>query len=171
MAYLWFYIENHGNSLPARSGRQPDNKLASWEEGPTPEEQAEVEVLLEEIANIKQKGLNAHAVVIDFVYRCIQPLKDRIYPAYLYVGASDPTRETTWVMTEESVKARVELMLRGKAHNEGTPRPYSAWHPTPSVSAVTLIPVTSITCNQFLTCRTDAEQYIQVPIRSIVFWG
>jgi len=79
----WFYIENHGNSLPIRSGRQLDNKLTSWEEGPTPEEQAQVEVLLEEIANLKENGLNAHAVVIDFVYCCIQPLKDRIYPAYL----------------------------------------------------------------------------------------
>ena len=101
----WFYIENHGNSLPSRSGRQLDSKLASWEEGPTIEEQIEANALLEEIASLKENGLTAHAVVIDFVYRCIQPLKDRIYPAYLYVGASDPTRETTQVMIEESVKA------------------------------------------------------------------
>ena len=104
-------------------------------------------MLLEEISNLKENGLTAHAVVIDFVYRYIQPLKDRIYPAYVYVRANDPTREMTQAMTEESVKARVELMLRGEAHNEGTPRPYSAWHPAPNVSDLTLIFVTKLSCN------------------------
>ena len=108
-------------------------------------------MLLEEIARLKENGLTAHAVVIDFVYCCFQPLKDMIYPAYLYVEASDPTRETTRAMTEEDVKARVELILRGEAHNEGTRKPYSAWNPTPSVSDLSLISLFSLTCNHPLT--------------------
>ena len=153
----WFYIENHGSSLPSRSGRQPDSKLPSWEEGPTVEEQAEVDTLLEEIANLKERGLTADAVVIDFMYRCIQPLKDRIYPAYLYVGASDPTRETARSMTEDDVKARVELMLRGEAHNEGTPKPYSAWNPTPTVSNLTMISLSILARNHILIHEITAE--------------
>jgi len=73
-------------------------------------------------------------------------------------------------MTEEDVKARVELMLRGEAHNEDTPRPYSAWHPTPNVSDLTLTAVTKLACNQYLTCKVNAEQHIQVPIRLVFFW-
>jgi hypothetical protein len=30
----WFIIENHGNSLPPRSGRQPDVRTPSWIEPP-----------------------------------------------------------------------------------------------------------------------------------------
>jgi hypothetical protein len=30
----WFIVENHGNSLPPRSGRQPDVRTPSWTESP-----------------------------------------------------------------------------------------------------------------------------------------
>ena len=78
--------------------------------------------------------------------------------------------ETTQAMTEEDVKARVELILRGEAHNEGTPKPYSAWNPTPNVSDLTLIYVSNLTCNQLLTRRVNAEQCIQVLVRPNIFW-
>ncbi|KAJ1270309.1 hypothetical protein BS78_06G044100 [Paspalum vaginatum] len=104
----------------------------SWEEAPTQEKTAEVDILLKEIADLKEKGLTAQAVVIDFVFRSIQPLKDQVYLAYLYVGASDPTRETSRVITEEEVQARVDTMLRGDIDNEGTPQPYSVWNLIPS---------------------------------------
>ena len=77
--------------------------LPSWEEAPTAEETSEAEVLLIEILRLKDEGLTAMAVVIDFVFRCIQPLKSRSYPAFLYVGAGDPNRETDQVLTEEEV--------------------------------------------------------------------
>ncbi|WVZ64174.1 hypothetical protein U9M48_013736 [Paspalum notatum var. saurae] len=77
-------------------------------------------------------GLTAAAVVIDFVFRSLQPLKDRVYPAYLYVGAGDPNGETSQILTEQEVIDQVGDMLKTEIHNEGTPQPYSAWHPTPS---------------------------------------
>ena len=110
-------------------------------------------------------------MVIDFVYRCIQPLKDRIYLACLYVGASDPTRETAGSMTEDNVKARVELILRGEAHNEGTPKPYSAWNPTPTVSNLTVISLSILVHNHILIHEITAEQHIQVSVRPDNLWS
>jgi hypothetical protein len=48
-------------------------------------------VLLAEIFLLKDRGLTAEAVVADFVFKNIQPLKDRVYPAYLYIGINDST--------------------------------------------------------------------------------
>jgi hypothetical protein len=48
-------------------------------------------VLLAEICSLKEKGLTTEAVVADFVFKNIQPLKDRVYPAYLHTRVNDPT--------------------------------------------------------------------------------
>jgi hypothetical protein len=90
----WFIVENHGNSLPPRSGRQPDVRTPSWTESPTDQEVAEARALLAEVGLLKERGLTAEAVVADFVFKNVQPLKDRAYPAYLYRGLADPTRVT-----------------------------------------------------------------------------
>jgi hypothetical protein len=42
---------------------------------------------------LNDRGLTVEAVVADFVFKNIQPLKDRAYPAYLYSGVND----STWV--------------------------------------------------------------------------
>jgi hypothetical protein len=81
--FEWFTMENHNKSLPARSRRQPDVRMPSWTKVPTDSELAESKVLLAEIYALKNKGLTAEAVVIDFVFKNIQPLKDRVHPAYL----------------------------------------------------------------------------------------
>jgi hypothetical protein len=82
----WFIVGNYGNSLPSRSGRQPDVRTPSWTESPTDQEVAEAGVLLAEVGLLKERGLTAEAVVTDFVFKNIQPLKDRAYPAYLIEG-------------------------------------------------------------------------------------
>ncbi|KAJ1265177.1 hypothetical protein BS78_08G059500 [Paspalum vaginatum] len=87
-----FTIENHGKSLLARSGRLPNTKHSN-------------DILLKEIADLKEKGLTAQAVVIDFAFRGIQPLKDRAFPAYLDVGANHPTREVSRRIIEQEIKA------------------------------------------------------------------
>jgi hypothetical protein len=76
-------MENHNKSLPPRSGRYPDVRMPSWTESPTSSEVPESKVLLVEICSLKDKGLTAEAVVTDFVFKNIQPLKDRVYLAYL----------------------------------------------------------------------------------------
>jgi hypothetical protein len=68
---------------PPRSGRQPDVRTPSWVESPTSLEVMEARVLLAEICLLKERGLIAEAVVADFVFKNIQPLKDRAYPTYL----------------------------------------------------------------------------------------
>jgi hypothetical protein len=45
---------------------------------------AEAGALLAEVGLLKERALTAEAVVADFVFKNIQPLKDRAYPAYLY---------------------------------------------------------------------------------------
>lgn len=74
--YEWFTMENHNGSLPPHYGREPDVRVPSWIEGPTDSEISEAKVLLAEVANLKDRGLTIRAVVIDFVFRNIQPLKD-----------------------------------------------------------------------------------------------
>jgi hypothetical protein len=78
----WFIVENHGNSLPPRSGRQLDVCTPSWTESPTDQEVAEGGALLAEVGLLKERGLTAEAVVADLVFKNIQLLKDRAYPAY-----------------------------------------------------------------------------------------
>jgi hypothetical protein len=51
-------------------------------------------VLLAEICALRDRGFTAEVVVVDFVFKNIQPLKDRVYPAYLYTGVNDPTQIT-----------------------------------------------------------------------------
>jgi hypothetical protein len=46
-------------------------------------------VLLADICTLNDRGLTAEAVVADFVFKNIQPLKDRVYPAYQYTGIND----------------------------------------------------------------------------------
>jgi hypothetical protein len=100
--------------------------MPSWAGVPTDSELAECRVLLAEICALKDRGLTAKAVVVDFVFKNIQPLKDRVYPAYLYTGVNDPTRITNKRISEEDVLSRVDSMLRGKVSNAGAPFLYSA---------------------------------------------
>jgi hypothetical protein len=123
----WFIVENHGNSLPPRSGRQPDVCTPSWIESPTALEVTEAKALLTEICLLKEKGLTTEAVVADFVFKNIQPLKDRAYPAYLYSGVADSTRFTNKRIPAVDLVSRLEVIFRGKVSNIGAPVAYSAW--------------------------------------------
>ena len=127
-------MENHKKSLLARSGRQPDVRTPSWTEIPTDSELAESRVLLAEICVLKDRDLTAEVVVVDFVFKNIQPLKDRVYPAYLYTGVNDPTRIINKRISKEDVLSRVDSMLRGKVSNAGAPLSYSAWNLPPQRS-------------------------------------
>jgi hypothetical protein len=49
----WFIVENHCESLPPRSGRQPDVRTPSWVESTTPLEVIEARVLLAEICLLR----------------------------------------------------------------------------------------------------------------------
>jgi hypothetical protein len=95
---------------------------------------AEAKVILAEICLLKERGLTAEAVVADFVFKNIQPLKDRAYPAYLYSGVTDSTRVTNKRIPVVDLVSRLEMILRGKVSNIGAPVAYSAWNLPPSKS-------------------------------------
>jgi hypothetical protein len=119
---------------PPRSGRQPDVHAPSWIESPTNLEIIEAKVLLAEICLLKERGLTAEAVVADFVFKNIQPLKDRAYPAYLYSGVTDSTRVTNKRIPVVDLVSQLEMILRGKVSNIGALVAYSAWNLPPSKS-------------------------------------
>jgi hypothetical protein len=127
-------VENHGKSLPPRLGRQPDVRTPSWIESPTDLEITEAKVLLTEICLLKERGLTAEVVVADFVFKNIQPLKDRAYSTYLYSGVTDSTRVTNKRIPAVDLVSRLEMILRGKVSNIGAPVAYSAWNLPPSKS-------------------------------------
>jgi hypothetical protein len=91
-------------------------------------EVTEARVLLAEICLLKERGLTAEAVVADFVFKNIQPLKDRAYPAYLYSGITDSTGVTNRKIPIEDLVSRLDMILRGKVSNVGAPIAYSAWN-------------------------------------------
>jgi hypothetical protein len=88
-------------------------------------------VLLAEMCALKDKGLNAEAVFADFVFKTIQPLKDRIYPTYLYTRVNDPTQITNIRIPDEDILSQIDLMLRSKISNAGAPLSYSVWNLPP----------------------------------------
>jgi hypothetical protein len=81
---------------------------------------------------LKDGCLTAEAVVADFVFKNIQPLKDRIYPAYLYSGVNDSTRVTHRRIPNEDLLSRLDMILRGRVSNAGAPVAYSAWNLLPN---------------------------------------
>jgi hypothetical protein len=103
-------------------------RTSSWIQSPIALEVTEAKVLLAEICLLKERGLTAKAVVADFVFKNIQPLKDRAYPAYLYSGVADSTRVTNKRIPAVDLVSRLEMILRGKVSNIGAPVAYSAWN-------------------------------------------
>jgi hypothetical protein len=93
---------------------------------------AEAGALLAEVGLLKERGLTAEVVVADFVFKNIQPLKDRACPAYLYRGLADSTRVTNRRIPDVDLVNRLEMILRGKVSNVGAPVAYSAWNLPPS---------------------------------------
>jgi hypothetical protein len=69
----WFIVENHGKSLPPRSGRQPDVRTLSWIESPTTLEVIEAKVLLAEVCLLKERGLTTEAWLLILFLRTSSP--------------------------------------------------------------------------------------------------
>ena len=107
--------------------------------------------------------MTAEVVVVDFVFKNIQPLKDRVYPAYLYTSVNAPL-VTNKRISEEDVLSQVDSVLRGKASNAGAPPSYSAWNLPPMVSVVSY-EFLYLSCVLSLMCRfVTAEVFFRVHI-------
>jgi ribosomal protein L23 len=63
----------------------------------------------------------------------IQPIKDRVHPAYEYCGQSDSTREVNHKVSKEEMAARVSQIYSGKVKVKKCPRAHSLKRPTDPV--------------------------------------
>ena len=83
-------MANPAPCLPARTGRAPEYK-ACWKEPPTAEVMAQVERLLKEIAELPTQKLTGAVVALSFCKQLMQPIQERVHPAYEYWCRDDPT--------------------------------------------------------------------------------
>jgi hypothetical protein len=79
---------------------------------------------------MNKQGVTEVAVARSFCRRMIQPIKDRVHPAYEYWGQSDPTREVNRKVSKEEMAARVSQMYSGKAKVNKCPKAHSLKRPT-----------------------------------------
>jgi hypothetical protein len=71
-------------------------KISEWDLGVSSRDIEDLKGVLELVSNMKKRGgggVTEAAVTRSFCQRLIQPIKDRVYPAYEYWRQSDPTRE------------------------------------------------------------------------------
>ena len=97
----WFYVKNHGNSLPPILAGPPVHRT-EWLKKPL--DMSQILELLEMIASLKQKGISGEAVTFDWMKRRIQPLQARVTFGFEYQGKNDPSR-----CSEEEISNRQAL--------------------------------------------------------------
>jgi hypothetical protein len=79
----WFVVSNPVPCLLARTDRAPGYK-ACWEEPPTTEEMTQVMRLLKEITDLSVQKLTGAVVVLSFCKQLMQPIQERVHPAFEY---------------------------------------------------------------------------------------
>jgi hypothetical protein len=72
--------------------------------------------------------MTAEAVVANFIFKNIQPLKDRAYPTYLYSGINDSTRVTNRRIPTKDLMSQLDMIMRDRVSNAGAPVAYYAWN-------------------------------------------
>ena len=125
----WFHIENQKLELPMCTGHGPA-KVSEWDMQLTSREVEDLEGLLTDLKTLKLAGLTGGAVVISFSRRLIQPIKDRVHPAYEYWGQTDPTREANQKVSKEEMVTRVTQLFSGVIRNK-TCRRRTRWFVQP----------------------------------------
>jgi hypothetical protein len=79
----WFYIADQLPGLPRRTGHR-QVKINEWDLGLSSRDLKELESVLELVNELKKQGVTGTAVARSFCRRMIQPIKDRVHPAYEY---------------------------------------------------------------------------------------
>jgi hypothetical protein len=120
----WFYIADQIPGLPRRTGHKPV-KINEWDLGLSSRDLKELEPVLGLVSELKKQGVTRAVVARSFCRRIIQPIKDRVHPAYEYVGQSDPTREVNRKVSKEEMAARVSQMYAGRVKVKKCPKAYS----------------------------------------------
>jgi hypothetical protein len=109
----WFYIVYQLPGLPCPTGHKLV-KMNEWDLGLSSRDLEDLKGVLELVNDMKKWGVTGAAVARSFCWRMIQPIKDRVHPAYKYWGQSDPTREVNRKVSKGEMAARVSQMYSGK---------------------------------------------------------
>jgi hypothetical protein len=128
----WFYIADQIPGLPQRTGHKPV-KISEWDLGLSTRELEDLKGVLELVSDMKGRGVTGAAVARSFSRRMIQPIKDRVHPAYEYCGQSDPTREVNRKVSREEMAARVSQKYSGKVKVKKRPKAHSLKRPADPV--------------------------------------
>jgi hypothetical protein len=82
---------------------------------------------------MKKLGVTGAVVARSFCQRMIQPIKDRVHPAYEYWGQSDPTHEVNRKVSKEEMAARVSQMYSRNVKVKKCPNAHSLKRPADPV--------------------------------------
>jgi hypothetical protein len=97
-------------------------KISEWDLGLSTREHEDLQGVLEFVSDMKSRGVIGAVVASSFCRRMIQPIKDRVHPAYEYCRKSDPTREVNRKVSREEMVARVFQMYSRKVKVKKCPR-------------------------------------------------
>jgi hypothetical protein len=128
----WFYIADQIPGLPRWTGHRPV-KISEWDLGLPICNLEDLKEVLELVSDMKKQGVAGAAVARSFCRQMIQPIKDRVHPAYEYCGQSYPTREVNRKVSKEEMAARVSQMYSGKVKVKKCPKAHSLKRPTDPV--------------------------------------
>jgi hypothetical protein len=78
--------------------------------------------LMDNLEQLKAKGLTGAAVAISFCRRLIQPLQDRAHLTFEYWGQSDPTQVTQRNVSKVEMIARAKNIFGGRIRNKECPK-------------------------------------------------
>jgi hypothetical protein len=108
-------------------------KINEWDLGLSSHDLGELKAVLELVNDLKKKGVTGAAVARSFCRRMIQPIKDRVHPAYEYWGQSDTTHEVNRKVSKEDMTSRVFHMYSRKVKVKKCPKAHSLKRPANSV--------------------------------------
>jgi hypothetical protein len=108
-------------------------KISEWDLGLSTRDLEDLKGVLELVSDMKNRGVTGAAVARSFCQRMIQPIKDRVHPAYEYCGQLDPTREVNRKVSKEEMAGRVSQMYSGKVKVKKCQRAHSLKRPADPV--------------------------------------
>jgi hypothetical protein len=120
----WFYIADQLPGLPRCSGHKPV-KISKWDPGLSSHEADDLKEVLELVKDLKNQGVTRASVARSFCRWLIQPIKDRVLPAYEYWGQSDPTHEVNCKVSKEEMAARVSQIYSRMVKIKKCPKAHS----------------------------------------------
>jgi hypothetical protein len=81
----WFYIVDQLPGLTRCTGQNPV-EINEWDLGLSSRDPEDLKGVLELVNDMKKHAVTGAAVARSFCRRMIQPIKDRVHPAYEYWG-------------------------------------------------------------------------------------